>query len=97
MAYDPKKSRAKQKDEDVVDEILKEDKPKAKKTPTKKPAAKKPAVKKPEPSLKIVKDEDELEKIHAEDAPLIMQPQVWVTLAASAIVALLVIKKRRKK
>lgn len=97
MAYDPKKSRAKQKDEDVVDEILKEDKPKAKKTPAKKPAAKKPAVKKPEPSLKIVKDEDELEKIHAEDAPLIMQPQVWVTLAASAIVALLVIKKRRKK
>lgn len=98
MAYDSKKSRAKQKDEDVVDEILKEDKPKAKKTPpAKKPAAKKPAVKKPEPSLKIVKDEDELEKIHAEDAPLIMQPQVWVTLAASAIVALLVIKKRRKK
>lgn len=93
MAYDPKKSRAKQSEQDVVDEILKEEKPKAKK-----PVAKKTeATKKPEPSLKIVKDEDELEKIHAEDAPLFMQPQVWITLAASAIVALLVIKKRRKK
>lgn len=93
MAYDPKKSRAKQNEQDVVDEILKEEKPKAKK-----PVAKKTeATKKPEPSLKIVKDEDELEKIHAEDAPLFMQPQVWITLAASAIVALLVIKKRRKK
>lgn len=93
MAYDPKKSRAKQSEQDVVDEILKEEKPKAKK-----PVAKKTeATNKPEPSLKIVKDEDELEKIHAEDAPLFMQPQVWITLAASAIVALLVIKKRRKK
>ena len=93
MAYDPKKSRAKQKDQDVVEEILKDEKPKAKN-----PVAKKTeAAKKPEPSLKIVKDEEELEKIHAEDAPLFMQPQVWVTLAASAIVALLLIKKRRKK
>ena len=70
----------------------------SKAVPAKKPVAKKTeATKKPEPSLKIVKDEDELEKIHAEDAPLFMQPQVWITLAASAIVALLVIKKRRKK
>lgn len=93
MAYDPKKSRAKKKDQDVVEEILKDEKPKAKK-----PVAEKTeAAKKPEPSLKIVKDEEELEKIHAEDAPLFMQPQVWITLAASAIVALLLIKKRRKK
>lgn len=107
MVYDPKKSRAKQKEEDVVDEILKEEKVVTKKATAKKPVAKKPTAKKaqdekpeakkPEPTLKIVKNEDELENIHAQDEPLFMQPQVWITLAASALVTLLLIKRRRKK
>lgn len=96
MAYDPKKTRAKQKDvEAVIDEIFDEEKLKEAKKSVKKPIAKENDAEIID--IKDLQEQKVLDDISKEaDAPLYMQPQVWVTLAASAIVTLFIIRRRRK-
>ncbi len=96
MAYDPKKTRAKQKDvEAVIDEIVDEEKLKEAKKSVKKPIAKENDAEIID--IKDLQEQKVLDDISKEaDAPLYMQPQVWVTLAASAIVTLFIIRRRRK-
>jgi putative sterol carrier protein len=101
MTYDPKKTRTKQKAaESVVDEIFEDEA----KTSIKKASSSQKSVKKEiseTEDAKVIDIKDLQEQKASEmnnntEAPLVMQPQVWVALAASAIVALLILKKRRK-
>jgi predicted oxidoreductase (fatty acid repression mutant protein) len=101
MAYDPKKTRTKQKDvETVVDEIFEEEvTPKTKEASTVEKAVKNDVIEKEDAKvidIKDLQDQKTAQDDQEVDTPLIMQPQVWVALAASAIVALFIIKKRRK-
>lgn len=108
MVYDPKKTRAKLKDvEAVVDEIFEEVSNKvdskletAKKTVETKISDKKQKMDEVQAKILDFKESKEQkieDKLTESSSPLYMQPQLWVTLAATAIVGLFIVKRLKNK